>query len=134
MSNWLSTMRANVDYKRLPIGLANVLRAYNIVRDRDGYDAAEREFSMSDWRHGGTYRLRLGLSRLTVRGVTLMARKHSHICGAYVSQHTGDLMTLQGLFYWNGGDELVTRILLNAWRKGTRPVTSDERKGENHEG
>lgn len=117
---FLSTMRADVDPKRLPIGLANVLRVYDTHRENDGWDDADCRFNQSDWRHGDTYRLRLGLSRLTVRGVTLMARKHSHLCGAYVAQHTGDLMTLQGLFYWNGGDELVTRILLNAWRRGAK--------------
>jgi len=119
---WLTTMRADIDYMRLPIGLANVLRAYNIIRERNGYDFAEADFLMSDWRHGDTYRLRLGLNLLTVRGVMLMARKHTNLCGGYVSQHQGDLMALQGLFYWNGSDELVTRILLNAWRKGSSPA------------
>ena len=116
--SWLSTMRANIDSGRLPYGLANVLRAYDIHRDKDSYDVAECRFAGSDWRHGDTYRLRLGLSRLTVLGVKRMARIHANLCGNYVSSHTGDLMTLQGLFYWNGSDELVSRILLTAWRKG----------------
>ena len=123
---WLSTMRANVDSGRLPYGLANVLRTYNIRREQDGYDAAECHFSHSDWRHGDIYRLRLGLNRLTMRGIKRMARMHANLCGQYVSGHTGDLMTLQGLFYWNGSNELVTRILLAAWRHGAFPKGNGE--------
>lgn len=114
----LTTMRANLDFSRLPYGLAGVLRDYDEQRKAVGYDAADIWFRQTDWRLGNQYRLRLGLARLTVRGVTRMARSHADLCGNYVSSHFGDLATLQGLFYWNGSDELVTRILLTAWRKG----------------
>lgn len=116
MTGFLPTMRADISQKRLPYGLAKVLLGYNIRRQEDSFERAEAYFSTSKWRQ--VCRLRRGLSRLTVRGVARMARTHANVCRTYVSQHTGDLMTLQGLFYWNGGDELVTRILLAAWRKG----------------
>lgn len=104
----------------LPKGLRFALQEYDDLRDQKGWGEAERILDIrgDDLSDKSLGRLHRGCFKLTKRGLTLMARKYSHVCGQYVGDHIGDLSTLQGLFYWNGGDEFVTRILVNAWTKG----------------
>lgn len=117
---YLPTMRSELDVKRLPANLNHALRRYDGDREWLSFERAESLLDIARRDLGDTLtgRLARGLKQLTVQGVGRMARRHAGLCKNYVRGHTGDLMTLQGLFYWNGSDELVTRILLLAWKKG----------------
>jgi hypothetical protein len=119
--NNLQTFHGHKDcLNGIPNALRTALQQYDAIRQQLGYDAAEAILDMPTpyTQCRELMRLRRGFKLLTPHGVTCMARKHSHVCKAYVSQHAGDLMTLQGIFYWNGPQKLRRAILMNAWRKG----------------
>jgi hypothetical protein len=127
--NTLQTFRGHIEcLDGLPNALRYALQQYDEIRQQLGYDGAEAVLDMptpyTDCHE--LMRLRRGFNHLTLHGVTCMARRHSHVCKAYVRQHSGDLMTLQGIFYWDGPQELRRAIIMNAWRKGISATQAAE--------
>lgn len=113
---FLPTMRASekVEMTDFPAGLRAALVNFDHIRSCYGYEAAD----VSEPRCPAIKRLRLGLRRLTLRGVTRIAVKHGGVCPVYCRGAVGTLTSLSGLFWWNGSPEVRRRLLMLAWRKG----------------
>lgn len=117
----LQSPRGTIVIAAMPMDLQRALIEYDNWRlDLPAPDIADQVAALKQSAH--LRRLRLGLRRLTFRGVCRIATRHSGVCPVYVRSHLSTLTTLMGLFWWNdGGSTVRERLLLLAWRKGEKP-------------
>lgn len=122
MSYTLPTMRyERFDLMEMPEGLRNALIEYDKRRTHYGIDPCPGRYPTG---HNDLDRLVIGLSTMTKVSVNLIARRiGSHCCYEYISNAIPTLASLQGLFWWNGDEDLTAAILQCAWRKGGSKVT-----------
>lgn len=122
------TLRGPLDLRHFPYRLAYALEKFDTIRAGlaaagDDYDEAD---NLARSRPVGEdlNRLARGLERISFRGLSRIAIRHSSVCPVYMRQRSEVFRTLNGIFYWNDGKgETRRRILLLAWMKGKAPDT-----------
>lgn len=111
----LTTMRADLSAFNLPFNL------YCALVDFDGY---RQEFCNEDAQrlmavHAYLQRLQRGMRELAKN--LAIIRNHCTRNGLnrqYVTNHIDYFTDLTGLFYFNGCDKLVAKLLMKAWQLG----------------
>lgn len=111
-------MRANPDFSKMPERLKKALIQYDDDRYDFSYEYAEVLLNHAiKTPESDLGRLFRGLRAQTTHGLIVMGKLYANVCKTYVRENTGNLRTLQGLFYWNGSDKLTERILIKAWER-----------------
>ncbi|SDF84401.1 hypothetical protein [Thalassobaculum litoreum] len=126
----LPTMRDEFPIDDLPVGLQAALVNFDHYRQQFGYEAADA-IAQDKWGCPAVKKVFSGLRKISLRGMTRIATKHSHVCPVYCRQHSDTLRSLSGLFYWTGPAEVRRRLLLLAWRKGRYPARQMNEGGGN---
>lgn len=118
----LKTMRANLKKYNMPKKLMLALSEYEELRVKWTYDGAEALIDglMGDLTGNHIDRLARGL-KLTKAKYVYRVGKSSGIDWRYILKHRDYFETLSGLFYFNGSDKMVSKILKKAWQLGYVP-------------